>query len=846
LKVHAVVVHHRDRTLLKRCLSSLSRSVDVELQVVLVLNACDEELPGIVEASDQIHVVALESEAGFSAANNRGVKWAREHLGPPDAYYFVNNDTESEGDVLSLLARVLNEDPEVAVVGPRLMIAWAPDHLNSLGLNVTEDGWGWDEGIGIAAEDYGPLPPRREVLAVTGSALLITNSAFERVGGWTELYDYYFEDIDLCLKVRRCGWKIVNEPAAVVLHHVSATTAVDSEWKRSLFYRNRLLVTFLHWPWPLMLRKVLTAAVIDEVLAQPWSETALQRRAIGSAVRKLPKAMWRRARVPGKRRDWGELLYPPGSVPAISLPEPESRSQTAVRPSAREEGWRAIVSTVGDRVRAFSPSANHDRRVAVVGCAPLPWEEARMNFAPGARTWQLVRALADDGHFVLAVCGRIPGAYDGDGRGPAVCERDGALVVWLSYEELFNGDALTGLLDALSPECLVGSSVWPSARAVEVSETRPVWVDLFGDPMGEAQARAAVYDSGHLVYHKEMLAALLEGGDAFSVVSHRQRLAALGQLGMSGRLNQETAGRELVYVVPCSLPEDGTGPWPDPSPNPATAIDEDAFVVLWGGSYNTWCDIATLVGGLERAMAQNPAIRLVSTGGEIVGHDDRSYRSFVHAVAESRYAHRFHNQGTVTTGHAIAWIRRADLGVVTERRLVERELGSSGRMLTWLGLGLPIVCTTQSEVGSRLVDERIAFGYRVGDPDDLARVILEAARDRDRLRAMAVQAREWAVKRWSVEHTTAPVREWVRTATRAPDRETANSPAVVDVGRRLELIEAERDALLERAEVLETDFHQVRSRLGSIHQSVMWRCWVVLRSLRSAVTFPIERLRKKD
>ena len=843
--VHAVVVHHRGRDLLQRCLSSLTRSDDVELQVVLVLNACDEELPEIVEASDQIHVVALRSEAGFAAANNRGVEWAREHLGPSDAYYFVNNDTESERDALSRLTRVLLDDPEVAVVGPRLVIAWAPDHLNSLGLNVTEDGWGWDEGVGIAAEEYGPLPPRREVLAVTGSALLITSSAFQRVGDWTELYDYYFEDIDLCLKVRRCGWKIVNEPAAVVLHHVSATTAVDSEWKRSLFYRNRLLVAFVHWPWPLLLRRVLTAAVVDEILAQPWSETALQRRALGSAVRRLPKAMWMRARIPGRRRDWREMLCPPGSVPAISLPEPGSRSRAAVRSSLRADGWRAIVSTVDDRVRALSSSANHGRRVAVVGCAPLPWEEARMNFAPGARTWQLVRALAADGHSVLAVCGRIPGAYDGDGRGPAACERDGALVAWLDDEELFGGDALPELLEAFSPECLVGASVWPSARAVEVSEMRPVWVDLFGDPMGEAQARATVYDGEHLAAHREMLAALLKGGDAFSVVSRRQRLAVLGQLGMAGRLNRATAGRELVFVVPCSLPENGTRHSGISSPDPATAIDEDAFVVLWGGSFNTWCDISTLLGGLERAMAQNPAIQLVSTGGEIAGHDERSYRSYVRAVASSRYADRFHDQGTVATSHAIAWITRADLGIITERRLVERELGSSGRMLTWLGLGLPIVCTAQSEIGSGLIDEQLAFGYRVGDPDDLARVVLEAARDRARLRAMAVRAREWAGKKWDVEHTTAPLREWVRTASRAPDRGTANGPTVVDVGCRLALVEAERDELRERAEVLEAEYHQVRARLGSIHQSVMWRCWVMLRSLRRAVTFPIRFLGRR-
>ncbi len=46
--------------------------------------------------------------------------------------------------------------PKAAVVGPTLLIDWAPDYLNSLCLNVTDDAWGWDEGIGISLADYGP------------------------------------------------------------------------------------------------------------------------------------------------------------------------------------------------------------------------------------------------------------------------------------------------------------------------------------------------------------------------------------------------------------------------------------------------------------------------------------------------------------------------------------------------------------------------------------------------------------------------------------------------------------------------------------------------------------------
>jgi hypothetical protein len=163
-------------------------------------------------------------------------------------------------------------------------------------------------------------------------------------------------------------------------------------------------------------------------------------------------------------------------------------------------------------------------------------------------------------------------------------------------------------------------------------------------------------------------------------------------------------------------------------------------------------------------------------------------------------------------------------------------------MLTWLGLELPLVCTAQSEIGSCLIHEGLALGYRTGDPDDLARVIVEAAADRPRLRDMAARAREWTGRRWSIEDTTAPLRDWIRTAAPAPDRGTANGLSIANLGCRLAQVEAERDELRAQAEAAEARYHQVRAELGSIHQSAMWRTWTVLRSLRRALLSPFGHL----
>jgi FkbM family methyltransferase len=329
-RITAVTVHHAGADLLDRCLTSLLASLEVELSVVVVDNACPEPLPAVVgEAS--IHVVRSEEPIGFSAANNLGVAWAEEHLGEPDLYFFVNNDTVTPPETLLTLAGELALHPECGIVGPRLMIWHAEGHLNSLGLNVTRVGEAWDEGIGIHLDDYGPLPPRREVLAVTGSALLIRAAALEQIRGWTELYGYYYEDIDLCLKARRRGWTVRHVPDAVVEHAVSATADRIPDFKRMLSWRNQMVLLALHWPWRLAPRVI--PYLLGRELGTLWrrwrlgarDDARLQLESWRGALALLPRA-WRERWRNGRVTDWASRLLPPGSVPVIRLPRPPEPS----------------------------------------------------------------------------------------------------------------------------------------------------------------------------------------------------------------------------------------------------------------------------------------------------------------------------------------------------------------------------------------------------------------------------------------------------------------------------------------------------------------------------------------
>jgi GT2 family glycosyltransferase len=824
-RVHAITIHHRGRDMLDVCLRTLLASTGVDLEIVVVLNGCDEELPEIAHSSPRIHVTTTGDPVGFSAANNIGVGWAESELGAADYYYFVNNDTRSEPDSLALQVAALEADETSAVAGPTLLIDWAPEYLNSLGLNVTDDAWGWDEGIGISLEEYGPLPGRRQVAAVTGSAILVDAAAHDRVGGWTELYDYYFEDIDLCLKIRGAGFGVVHVPDAVVGHHVSATMTLESDYKIYLFHRNRLLLALVHWP-PGMLAKMLKFAVVDEILKRPRVESEIKRRALWGALRKLPRALTARWRSRGRDTRWVDFLVPQGSIPVITLPEkPTGAGEDDDPPPVPTHTWDAYA-----RMKTPSPDG---KRVLILGCSPLPFENQRMNYAPGARTWQFAEALAADGHAVGVVAMRIPGAYEDGVDGVDQFVEAGVLVTTLEPEIFRRSGVVEAAVGAFRPDVVIGaSSTVPALRAAEAAGELPLWVDLFGDLMAEAQARLGVHPDEDLEPYRDVLVSLLERGDAFSAVSDRQRCCVLGQLGLVGRLNRENRGVELVHTVPCSIRQAAGAAR---SGRSGVDIDDlgDDFVVLWSGGFNTWCDVDTLVDGLELAMAANPAVRFVATGGAIRGHDDLTFDRLQTRVAASEHRDRFAVKGALDADEAAAYRERADLGVVTERNLAERALGSSGRVLEWLGAGLPLVCTDISELGSILAEHDLAGVYRQGDPEDLARVILEAAADPDASRERADRARRYAERHWGVRPSTAPLRRWVRSAVPAADAGRENRLSVaraLDDARRLPGVRAELEQ--ERQ-----NFFHVRSELGGIHQSKMWKLWMTYLRIGGLVRF---------
>ncbi len=433
-------------------------------------------------------------------------------------------------------------------------------------------------------------------------------------------------------------------------------------------------------------------------------------------------------------------------------------------------------------------------RILVIGVGTPGFLESRFHAGPGLRSQHFATALAREGHDVLllaVLAGHDARETDHAGERQTVCAPGAQPIdVELVREQDLLRPAMRRRIEAFAPEAVVGVTVYAAALAARLRLDAPLWADVFGDIMAEAQAKAARTGSDWSIVHFwTLFRPVLESADRFSAVSGAQAYALIGQLGLAGRLSLRTAGEELVVTIPCAA---------EPPPVRADraiarrelAFEDEDFVLLLSGGVNTWCDVETITTGIAQAMAIEPRLRVVVTGGAIPGHDEASHATLAAGLraldrtntSPAANVTQRSREDRASLVRILGWIDRADLADVyaacdlalhIERPMYERALGAENRVVEWLAHGLPLVTTALSETTADLVRRGAAFSCNPGDASDLAREIVRLARGPDLLQQASRCGREWVERERGFSRTAAPLIEWCAAPHAAHDRDGA-------------------------------------------------------------------------
>jgi N-acetylglucosaminyl-diphospho-decaprenol L-rhamnosyltransferase len=227
--VSAIVVNYNSGDLLRRCVESL-RAAGVE-DVVVVDNASfDGSAEGLGSGDPALRLVRAGSNLGYGAGANLGARSAR-----GETLLICNPDLDLEPEAVKILSAALAEHDEVAVVGPQILTPEGERYPSARSFPTLVESLGHGF-VGLFSEDnpwtrrykHLDLEPTEScgVDWVSGACALVRREAFESVGGFDEAYFMYVEDVDLCWRLRRAGWSVLYEPAAVVTHVQGASTAL--------------------------------------------------------------------------------------------------------------------------------------------------------------------------------------------------------------------------------------------------------------------------------------------------------------------------------------------------------------------------------------------------------------------------------------------------------------------------------------------------------------------------------------------------------------------------------------------------------------------------------------------
>ncbi len=409
-------------------------------------------------------------------------------------------------------------------------------------------------------------------------------------------------------------------------------------------------------------------------------------------------------------------------------------------------------------------------KVLVLGMSPLPIENEIVLNGPGIRTWQFVKPLIDDGQQVCLICLQSPGAYKQKNKEFIEKKNNGNFTYYsLPQEEFERLPYIQKIYDDFQPDCIFSiSSFLPSYAAVRLNSEKPMWFDR-GDLMSEAQIKASVENNDDYLYYFWKLEELvLEKGDIFSAVSSPQRFALIGRLGGAGRLNRYTTGYEFVWVVPCGI-ENGDYTHTNNIIR-GKYVNEDDFVILWSGGYNTWTAVDVLFSALEKAMDKNKKIKFVSTGGTIIGQNEITYSRFLKLINTSKYKERYIMLGWVSTEDLPNIYLESNLGINIDKYCYEVVLGSRHRLLDWMRAVLPILTTSPSELTQILDEKKMVFTFPFNDVESFAKKMLDLSSKKELLVEYAQRAKCFVQEELSYGVTTRSFREWVKDPRRAPDK----------------------------------------------------------------------------
>lgn len=230
-------VHH-----LRRYLPSVVDTNYTDFEIIIANNASEDETVGWVESEyPNCRVVSFDQNYGYAEGNNRAAEHAK-----GDILLFLNNDVKTDPEWLEPLNRQF-QNPQVGAVQPKILDAQNPmlfEYAGAAGGYIDRLGYPFCRGrlFDTIEKDDGQYDEASDIFWASGAALAIRKEIFTKSGGFDSDFEFHMEEIDLCWRCHKMGYRVRFEPKSVVYHLGGGSLQQGNPRKVYYNYRNSLLM----------------------------------------------------------------------------------------------------------------------------------------------------------------------------------------------------------------------------------------------------------------------------------------------------------------------------------------------------------------------------------------------------------------------------------------------------------------------------------------------------------------------------------------------------------------------------------------------------------------------------
>jgi len=298
--VSVVIVNYNGKKLLKSIIESIKKSSFKSYEIIVVdNNSKDGSQEFIKKNYRSVRLVANKKNLGYCGINS-GMRYCQGKY-----IFFTNNDISLDRNCIKNLVKALEEDKEIGIASPKV-VNYYNKNLKSCGTWVSRSFY---NGHFKCNKDF------RKEIPYNGVAMIRKNIVDKYGYLFDKDYFIYAEDLDLCLRARLLGYKVMHIPEAILYHMHGITTKKQAKSKLTFMMERNLLTTFiklfsaknliLFSPYIIALRLM---GILKDIITLNFSNALARLFAILTVFADLPKTLKKRRSIQKLRKKEDSFL----------------------------------------------------------------------------------------------------------------------------------------------------------------------------------------------------------------------------------------------------------------------------------------------------------------------------------------------------------------------------------------------------------------------------------------------------------------------------------------------------------------------------------------------------------